>query len=346
MRKFKHKKLGWIATKSNSEEYVTSFIDELGGKTEVEIPLAMFSSSSDWEEVIEKDFDDIIYYKDSNGVEIISLKYLPTNKVWSLNDKTQFGTIEKFDIKDNKCYAKVNYLYGMFWNRPIELSELTEPKEEKPCRLKNFKEWLMWYDKNCMEALKKSFEKEEVCYPKGIVSFKADGFEYKIKSNDYNEYCKFVKYWLDAKYSIYKVTNGTDTFKLGDSFVFYKSDTTKKILSFGIKNNLLIVNYNNTWAYVSKIIKLKEQPTVKVNYEQPKKETVEQISYLIDNLINGKTRINIDYAEWVNLKNTETDFNIFKNDILELQKEANTIWADSYCKLKQLVHKINKLATK
>ena len=152
-RTFKHKKFGWIATKSETEEYIISFIVN-GEEDEVEIPVAIIRESKDWEEVVEKDFEVLLYknpngqphtnYKNNlitceeNGCLLYSVKHIPSGKIWSLGDKCYSKevniasgkinqcTIDKFEIK-NDGKMRVYFKGIRNWDN---LSELTEPKEE------------------------------------------------------------------------------------------------------------------------------------------------------------------------------------------------------------------------
>ena len=129
MRKFKHKKLGWIAEliDNGTWYYVKERCLDI-------LPPELVENSDDWEEVIEKDWEVIsseITISESLNSRICSVRHKPTNKVWTLGDKTQFGTIEKFEIKDDKCYVYINSIHnGYGLAGYIGLSELTESKEE------------------------------------------------------------------------------------------------------------------------------------------------------------------------------------------------------------------------
>lgn len=279
MRKFKHKKLGWIAEyrerlegDSIKHEYMIFKKDSSCCIKQIDytLPIKLVENSADWEEIVEKDWEVVsvvsqtsdevllskgnerfgrdgicsLKYMLTGGVWLInSVKHLPTNKVWTLKDKTQFGTIEKFDIENGECiaYFIIKNSRNCYSCVYYPLSELNEPKEEK-------------------------------CYPKGIVSFKfsKEWVCTKPLEQSYNE---FVEENLGENNTIYEVTNGTDNFRVGDEIVA-NYGMPKRIKSFSIIDGEIQAVYDylggtmEACKELSKLVKY-EQPKVTVKYEQP-----------------------------------------------------------------------------
>lgn len=116
MRKFKHKKTGDVAVKS-AESYFLNTV-----KYNTNIPANIIENSSDWEEVIEKDyriisittntFMGLTYsgldiqafeenYTGTKNWSIHSIKNLKTDEIFTVEDETTKGKIIRIEICEN-----------------------------------------------------------------------------------------------------------------------------------------------------------------------------------------------------------------------------------------------------
>lgn len=81
MRKFKHKVSGYIATESNSEKNYTVYQPR-----NFTIPKWIIEEGNDWEEIIEKQYEILLYHKQD---QIKSIRRLSDNEVFSIGDTVQ-----------------------------------------------------------------------------------------------------------------------------------------------------------------------------------------------------------------------------------------------------------------
>ena len=132
-RKFKHRKLGWTTANFNGNSYCTYNKEVYEGLVNKEL----IENSTDWEEVIEKDYEILEevnvadYSKEPFGkhhTEIRKVRCKKTGLIWSVGDKSQYNdktlTITHFEIAFDKICVRFKEVNGF-----VHLHELKKPDE-------------------------------------------------------------------------------------------------------------------------------------------------------------------------------------------------------------------------